>query len=261
MKSLVLSSHFIASHSIPFHSMNIEYIIPIVTFWHTISTEFMKYQPPAIANNLLGFIHCLSFIGHYNYDYNLDYAIHISIGFYAYDLFFIFSQIHAARARARAKTMSCDRDLDQTLKKHTPFIIHHIVGMGILYATLTGESREHILGGYIILEKSNIMIYVSYYIHKQYAEYQRLNGLSEFIQLLFYAYYRLIALSLFLYNNIDTFFQFHFTTQFMILGIYGMGFAWSTRLLQRNIGNIGNILNYRVLAAAAARSKKYDSAG
>jgi hypothetical protein len=228
--------------------MNIEYIIPLVTFWHTISTEIMKYQSPAIANNLVSFIHCLSFIGHYNYDYNLDYAIHISIGFYAYDLFFIFSQMYAAT--------KCDRT--ETLKKHTPFIIHHIVGMSILYATLTGESREHILGGYIILEKSNIMIYVSYYIHKQYAEYQRLNGLSEFIQLLFYAYYRLIALSLFLYDNIDTFFQFHFMTQFMILGIYGMGFAWSTRLLQRNIANIGN---YRVLAAAAARSKKYDSAG
>ena len=244
--------------------MNIEYIIPIVTFWHTISTEFMKYQSPAIANNLLGFIHCLSFIGHYNYDYNLDYAIHISIGFYAYDLFFIFSQIYAAAARAvaSAKTMSCDRTETptQTLKKHTPFIVHHIVGMGILYATLAGESREHILGGYIILEKSNIMIYVSYYIHKQYAEYQRLNGLSEFIQLLFYAYYRLVALSLFLYDNRDTFFQFHFTTQLMILGIYCMGFAWSTRLLKRNIGNIGNIRNYRVLAAAD-RSKKYDSAG
>ena len=240
--------------------MNIEYIIPLVTFWHTISTEIKKYQPPAIANNLLGLIHCLSFIGHYNYDYNLDYAIHISIGFYTYDLFFIFSQIYAAAAAARAKMTSCDRDLDQTLKKHTPFIVHHIVGMSILYASLAGESREHILGGYIILEKSNIMIYVSYYIHKQYAEYQRLNGLSEFIQLLFYAYYRLIALSLFLYDNRDTFFQFHFTTQLMILGIYGMGFAWSTRLLKRNIANIRN---YRLLAAAAAaaRSKKYDSAG
>ena len=242
--------------------MNIEYIIPIVTFWHTISTEIMKYQSPAIANNIVSFIHCLSFIGHYNYDYNLDYAIHISIGFYTYDLFFIFSQIYAAAARAvaSAKTMSCDRTETptQTLKKHTPFIVHHIVGMSILYATLAGESREHILGGYIILEKSNIMIYVSYYIHKQYAEYQRLNGLSEFIQLLFYAYYRLVALSLFLYDNRDTFFQFHFTTQLMILGIYGMGFAWSTRLLKRNIANIRN---YRVLAAAAARSKKYDSAG
>ena len=240
--------------------MNIEYIIPLVTFWHTISTEFMKYQPPAIANNLVSFIHCLSFIGHYNYDYNLDYAIHISIGFYTYDLFFIFSQIYAAAAAA--KTTSCDRT--ETLKKHTPFIVHHIVGMSILYATLAGESREHILGGYVILEKSNIMIYVSYYIHKQYAEYQRLNGLSEFIQLLFYAYYRLIALLLFIYDNRDAFFQFHFTTQILILGIYAMGFAWSTRLLKRNIANIANIANirnYRVLAAAADRSKKYDSAG
>ena len=204
-----------------------------------------------MTNNLVSFIHCITFIGHYNYDYNVEYAIHISIGFYAYDLFFIFSQMYDAT--------KCDRT--ETLKKQTPFIIHHIVGMGILYATLTGESREHILGGYIILEKSNIMIYISYYIHKQYAEYQRLNGLSDFIQLLFYAYYRLIALSLFIYHNRDAFFQFHFTTQFMILGIYGMGFAWSYRLLQRNIANIVNIRNYRLLAATADRSKKYDSAG
>ena len=228
--------------------MNIEYIIPLVTFWHTISTEIMKYQPPAIANNLVSFIHCLSFIGHYNYDYNLDYAIHISIGFYAYDLFFIFSQMYDAT--------KCNRT--ETLKKHTPFIIHHIVGMGILYATLTGESREHILGGYIILEKSNIMIYISYYIHKQHAEYQRLNGLTDFVQLLFYAYYRLVALSLFIYNNRDAFFQFHFMTQFMILGIHGMGVVWSHRLLQRNIANIANIRNYRLMADC---SKKYDSAG
>jgi hypothetical protein len=229
--------------------MNIEYLIPLVTFWHTISTEIMKYQSPAMTNNLVSFIHCLSFIGHYYYDYNLDYAIHICIGFYAYDLFFIFSQIY--------DTTKCAHDsaLALTLKKHTPFIIHHIVGMGILYATLTGESREHILGGYIILEKSNIMIYISYYIHKQHAEYQRLNGLSDFVQLLFYAYYRLVALSLFIYNNRDTFFQFHFMTQLMILGIYGMGGAWSHRLLQRNIANIRN---YRLLAD---RSKKYDSAG
>jgi hypothetical protein len=232
--------------------MNIEYIIPLVTFWHTITTEIMKYQPPAIANNLVSFIHCLSFIGHYNYDYNLDYAVHISIGFYAYDLFFIFSQMYDATKCAH------DSALTLTLKKHTPFIIHHIVGMGILYATLTGERREHILGGYIILEKSNIMIYISYYIHKQYADYQRLNSLSEFVQLLFYAYYRLVALLLFIYHNRDAFFQFHFTTQFMILGIYGMGFAWSTRLLQRNIANIANIRNYRLMAD---RSKKYDSAG
>lgn len=236
--------------------MNIEYLIPLVTFWHTISTEIMKYQSPAMTNNLVSFIHCLSFIGHYYYDYNLDYAIHISIGFYAYDLFFIFSQMYDATkcAHDRALTLA----LTLTLKKHTPFIIHHIVGTGILYATLTGESREHILGGYIILEKSNIMIYISYYIHKQHAEYQRLNGLSDFVQLLFYAYYRLVALSLFIYNNRDTFFQFHFMTQFMILGIYGMGVAWSHRLLQRNIANIANIRNYRLMAD---RSKKYDSAG
>jgi len=221
--------------------MNIEYILPLVTFWHTISSQIVKYKPPTITNNAVSFIHCVSFIAHYNYDYNLDYAIHISIGFYFYDLLYILSQICKEKSE---------------LKQRAPFIVHHIAGIYVLNAILLGESQEHILGGYIILEKSNIMLYISYYLRKQYAEYYNLNVLSDFIQLLSYSYYRLFALSSFIYMNRVPFSQFHFMTQFLIIGIYCMGYAWSYRLLQKNIANIAN---YNALIVA--RSKKYSSAG
>jgi hypothetical protein len=209
--------------------MNIGYLIPLVCFWQTISSQIAKYKPPAIANNMVSFIHCLSFIGHYNYDYNMGYAIHISIGFFFYDLLYIFSLLYRT-------------PIKDEVKRHAPFIIHHVAGIYVLNAALSGEGREHILYAYNILEKSNIMLYISYYVRKQYAEHLKLNAITDFIQLLSYSYYRLVALSLFIYTNSSHFFQFHFMTQFLIIGIYSMGYAWSHRLLKKNIANYNTLL-------------------
>jgi hypothetical protein len=177
--------------------VNIEYLIPIVCFWHTISTEIAKHTPPALTNNIVSFIHCLLFIGSYNYDYNLDYAIHISIGFYIYDAYYLY--------------LCIVRNKD-TLKKHAPFILHHIAGICILNSTLSSnESYERIRSAYNILEKSNIMLYITYHIHKQYAQYTYLNMAASFIQLLTYSYFRLVELSLYIYTNKLQFREIHFT--------------------------------------------------
>ena len=204
--------------------LNIGYLTPIVCFWRTISTEISKHKEDAITNNIVSFIHSVSFIVHYNYDYNLDYAVHISIGFFIYDLIYILSGLYRTRIKDEHK-------------RQTPFIIHHIAGMCVLKAALTGESKEHILFAYHILEKSNIMIYVSYYLHKQYAQYVRLNTLSDFVQLLSYSYFRLFQLSVYIYNNKEQFFQLQIMTQILIVGIYCMGLAWSHRLLTKNMAN------------------------
>lgn len=219
--------------------LNITYLIPIVCFWHTISTEISKYKHELLSNNIISFTNCLLFIYHHNHDYNLEYAVHIGIGFYIYDLMYIFSRIYKANANA-----------NDELNRQFPFILHHLAGIYVLNASITGESQQHILYAYNILEKSNIMIYVSYYLHKQYAQYVRLNTLSEFIQLLSYSYFRLFQLPLYIYNNRETFFQFQFMTQFLIIAIYCMGLAWSHRLLKRNMANF-----------YIARSMKYSSAG
>jgi hypothetical protein len=222
--------------------MNIEYILPLVTFWHTISSQIAKYNSPEITNNAVSFIHCLSYIAHYHYDYNLNYAIHISIGFYMYDLFFIMQRVYHQDSSKRK----------DEIKKQVPFIIHHIAGSYLLYSALTDKGGDSILGAFLILEKSNIMIYVSYYLHKQRAEYVRLCAVSECAQLITYTYYRLFALSVFIYEHSIPFFNYPFITQFLIILVYLMGYAWSYRLLKKNVRNF-----YRV----AALSKKYSSAG
>jgi hypothetical protein len=208
--------------------MNVGFLIPIVCFWHTITTEVSKYKQDAPTNNIVSFIHCITFILHYNYEYNLEYATHISIGFYIYDLLYIFSRIYRSSANHEAKN---------EFKKRTPFIIHHLAGMYVLNASLSGEGQEHILYAYNILEKSNIMIYISYHLHKEYAHYLRLNILSEFAQLLIYSYYRLFQLSLYIYDNQIQFFRFQYITQFLIIALYCMGYAWSYNLIQKNRTN------------------------
>ena len=204
--------------------LNISYLIPLVCFWHTISTEISKYKHELLSNNIISFVNCILFILHHNYEYNLDYAVHIGIGFYIYDLMYIFSRIYRANAK-------------DELKRHFPFIVHHLAGICVLNASLTGESQEHLLGGYNIIERSNIMIYVSYYLHKEYANWFHLNIISDFCQLMTYSYYRLFILTAFIYNNQPQFFQFYFTTQFLIFALYSMGVIWSYKLLNKNIKN------------------------
>ena len=212
--------------------MNVGFLIPIVCFWHTVSTEIAKYKPPAITNNIISFIHCISFIGHYHYDYNLDYATHISIGFYIYDLFYIWSCITTATTTTTAS---------KEFKRRVPFILHHLAGMYILNASLREDIQEHVLYAYHILEKSNIMIYISYHLHKEYAQYVRLNIFSEFAQLLIYSYYRLIELSLFVYYRRHHFFQFPYMIQFLITAVYCMGFMWSYNLVRKNVRNFYSV--------------------
>ena len=68
--------------------LNISYIIPLICFWNSILKETLKYKQESTAKNIVHLIHSLIFILHHNYNYNIDYAIHISIGFYTYDLMY-----------------------------------------------------------------------------------------------------------------------------------------------------------------------------
>jgi hypothetical protein len=211
--------------------MNVGFLIPIVCFWNNVSTEIAKYKPPAVTNNIASFIHCILYIGHYNYNYNLDYATHISIGFYIYDLFYICSCIATATATTAATEV----------KRGAPFILHHLAGMYILNASLREDIQEHVLYAYYILEKSNIMLYISYHLHKKYSHYVRLNIIADFAQLLIYSYYRLIELSFFIYYRRNNFFQFPYMIQFLITAIYCMGFMWSYKLVRKNVRNFYSV--------------------
>jgi len=243
--------------------MNIEYILPLVTFWNAISSHFAKYRPPEITNNAVSLIHSVSFIAHYNYDYNMNYAVHASIAFFIYDLLYILRRVFLSYRRRRDDRRDDDpqphpNNHTHELNKQLPFIAHHIAGIYILYSAITITNGRYILDAFLILEKSNIMIYVSYHLHKQYREYTRINAISEFVQLMTYTYYRLFALSVFIYDQrLTGLFTYPYITQFLILLVWSMGYAWSYRLLKKNIANYGVIR----AAAAAAASKKYSSAG
>ena len=59
--------------------LDISQIIPLVCFWSTVTNEVSKYKQEVVSNNIVSFIHCLLFMAHYNYDYNVNYATHMSI--------------------------------------------------------------------------------------------------------------------------------------------------------------------------------------
>jgi hypothetical protein len=203
---------------------NIGHIIPIICFWNSILKETLKYRQESTAKNIVHLIHSLIFILHHNYNYNIDYATHISIGFYAYDLMYIISSI------LKMKTKN-------EFIKHFPYVIHHLIAIYILNASFMIESKQILLGGYNILEMSNIMLYVSHHVHKEYNDRLKMNAASEFIQLLWYSYFRIIQFFSFSYQHKISFFNFNFTTQMVIIIIYFMGIIWSCKLTKKNINN------------------------
>jgi hypothetical protein len=210
--------------------LNISYIVPLICFWNTLTNEISKYKQLDVSNNIISLIHCLLFMVHHDNHYNVEYAVHMSIGYYIYDLIYIISSLYKSKSK-------------DEFNRRYPFIIHHFIGLYLLNACIsdTGESNFHLLYGYNILEKSNIMLYVSYHLHKEYASYFHLNIISEFFQVLWYFYYRIIKLSSFTFNNKTHFFHFRYPTQVVIIILYFMGIVWSYKLIKKNIKNFNMI--------------------
>jgi hypothetical protein len=174
-------------------------------------------------------IHSIVYILHYNYNYNMDYAIHASAGYYIYDLFYIFQCIRASSSASSATT--------HQLQQRAPYIIHHLIGTYLLYDTLMSDNTGPLLHAYYLLEASNIMIYVSYHLHKEYRAYKTVISFAEFIQLLWYSYYRVYRFSSLVYNDQPRFFEFSRTSQCFIVILYTMGVVWTCKLVKRNIAN------------------------
>ena len=210
--------------------LNISYLVPLVCFWNTITTEISRYKKEMVSNNIVGLIHGLLFIFHHNYDYNIDYAVHMSIGYYTYDLMYITSCIYKIKS-------------NDEFKRRFPFIIHHFIAIYLLNESISGstENKNQFLYGYNLLETSNIMLYVSCHLHKEYANYFHLNIISEFFQLLWYFYFRVIKFSLFIFTNKDRVYNFKHLTQFIIIILYFMGVLWSYRLTNKNIKNFNRL--------------------
>ena len=186
----------------------IEYIIPVVMSYHLLFLELLKYKKEEVSKNILNAINCFIFILSHTYNNEMIYITNVTIGFYIYDLIYL--------TRLILKSSN-------SLKRHDSYIIHHIVGIKILYCSLYNPHVASTWKGYNILEISNIMLYVSYHIHKEYKNNK---------ELLY-----IIDLSYFLYSSRNQIYEQTTTINVSIVIIYLMGLFWSCKLLAVNIKN------------------------
>jgi hypothetical protein len=209
--------------------LQIEYLLPIIAFWHTITTELRKHkQDPGLVNNIVSAIHCMLYIIQYNYSNAMNYALHVSAGFYLYDLLYFLPSIYNNTTLLPQK---------KSIQQHTAYVIHHIISVKLSYDVLYHENNDILLQLYHIVELSNIMIYVTYHLYKVYPGHRRLISFCEFIQFLWYSYFRIISGPIFIYHNQDYFLRCSFSIQTSIMSLYIMSVAWSCILLKKNFVN------------------------
>ena len=208
---------------------NIGYIIPIVMSCHLLLLELVKYKKEEVSKNIIHFIHGIIFIAYHNYNIDMIYITHVSIGFYIYDLIYLFTNI--------LKVKDKDKDNDENkINKHAPYIVHHIITVKILYSSLYDPHFLSILKGYYIFEMSNMMLYISYHIHKEYKN-NKLLVVTDFLQLMWYSYFRIIKILLFCYSIRDEIYEQTIVSQIMLFIVYLMGISWSYKLVTKNINN------------------------
>jgi hypothetical protein len=212
--------------------LNLLHLLPIIAFWHTITTEIKKHkQDPGVANNMVSAIHCVSYIVQYNFNYNMNYTIHVSIGYYIYDLIYLIRSIYAANTNHAIKSSA---------RLPTIFAIHHIVGMYLLYDMLILENAGPLPQIYNLAEISNLMLYVSSHLYKEYPTHKYAISVSEFIQLIWYSYFRIIQVSVVIYQNKSFFVEYSVACNCCFIMLYAMSIAWTGKLVKKNIVNIAS---------------------
>lgn len=230
--------------------IHIEYLLPILAFWHTITAEVRKYKEhPGVVNNMVSAIHCFLYLLQYQYNHDdklaMNYTVHVSIGYFIYDLLYILRTIYIARVNRQHPPQN-----------HVVYVFHHIIGLYLLNDTLTSIYADSILHAYYFAEISNLTLYTSYHLRKEYPNHKTITVVFDVFQLIWYSYFRIIRISLLLYENASQFFDYTLTGQASLVIIHTMGILWTCALIQKNIANIAS-LTYK----AATASTKYSSAG
>ena len=191
--------------------LHLTHLIPIMAAWHLSFTEISKHtSAPPISKNLNHLLHTLIWLLHYTQTYEMEHAMHISIGFFAYDIILLSRN---------------------GIRRNVPYILHHGIAIYLLNLTFIQPNRaESILKGYSILESSNIMMYVSYHVQKQWPHRQAWIGTTEFIQLLWYMYYRIFKFTGFLYQIREEVIMLGICGAAMVAALHMMGVMWSCKL-------------------------------
>jgi hypothetical protein len=204
--------------------LQIEYLLPILAFWNTVTTEVRKYKHDhSIANNMVSAIHCVSYIVQYNIKPERNYTIHVSIGYYIYDLFYL---LYVLFTRKTTQT-----------KQYIVFVFHHIFALYMLHVALTDDDREPLLYAFYIGDLSNITLFTSYHIRKEYPEHRNTHRVIEFIQLLWYSYFRVIRSYSLIFHDEMHLYNYSIVYRCSVYLIYLMGLVFSGTLLKKNITN------------------------
>lgn len=227
-------------HRASLRMLHIEYILPIMAFWHTITTEIRKHkQDQGVVNNLVSAIHCAGYIVQYTINHDHNYTIHVSIGYFIYDLMYLLYALYAKKTTQQ--------------KQYIIYVVHHFIGLYILHTALTDDKNvDKFLYFYYLAELSNITMYLSYHIRKEYPTRYDMLRASEFAQLLWYSYFRVIRSSIVLYYDEFGLFQYPIAYQYSVYLLYVMGILCSWSLLKKNIANYLALSGHKTAAAAAA---------
>ena len=187
----------------------------------------------------------------------MNYAIHVSIGYFIYDLLYILRSIYIATINRQPQAQN-----------HVVYVFHHIIGLYILNDTLTSIYADTLLCAYYLAEISNLTLYTSYHLRKEYPNHKTITVVFDVFQLLWYSYFRIIKSSLLLYYNAPQFFEYTLAGQSCLVIIHTMGIIWTSRLIKKNLANLANLvsLNYKAkndasTPATTATDAKYSSAG
>ena len=193
-------------------------------------------------------IHCSLYLLQYHYNHDdksrMNYTVHVSIGYFIYDLLYILRSIYIATINR-----------EPPAQNHVVYVFHHIIGLYILNDALTSIYADALLRAYYLAEISNITLYTSYHLRKEYPNHKTFTVVFDVFQLLWYSYFRIIKTSLLCYDNAAQFFEYTLMGQSCIVIIHTMGILWTCALIKKNIANLTS-LNYKAIAAA-----KYSSAG
>jgi hypothetical protein len=208
----------------------IEYIIPVVMSYHLLFLELLKYKKEEVSKNIIHMINSIIFILSHTYNNEMIYITNVTIGFYIYDLIYL--------TRLILKSSN-------SLKHHASYIIHHILAIKILYSSLYNPYIASTWKGYHVLEMSNIMLYVSYHIHKEYKNNKNLIYIADFTELIWYSYYRIIYLSYFLYSIRNQIYEQTIAIYASVVIIYLMGLVWSYKLVIVNIKNYRSYMSFQ----------------
>jgi hypothetical protein len=232
----------------------IEYVIPIMMSYRLLFLELLKYKKEDTTKNIVNSVNCFVFMLSHYFNRDSVYITHAVIGFYAYDLISLITSCLQYNNSNNSNNNDSNNDnhkdkqiknQNQNQKQNIPYMIHHILTILICHNTLYNNKKQILWEGYYILEKSNVMLYVSYHFHKEYKNNKNLLYVTDFIQLIFYSYYRVIAILLHIYSIRYEIYEEGLIFIISIALIYIMGLVWSYKLTAINIKNYRSYISFQ----------------